>query len=290
MREINWAELDTAFGSAENVPELLAQAGSADPDVVDEALGELYGTIVHQGSVYSSTAPALPFLLDIAANPDARHRSLVVGLIAAAADGGGPGHPVGDVLGAHRNELFAFLADDDPVIRELAAYTLGHVDGIPADALRWDVETEPLVRASILVAAAEPSWLPAALAEGGPVAAAAAFVLARDGLTWPDGASEALLGAFADGDPLDGWVWDEQWLHTLLDAVPEEVLGEIARGLAASPHEDVRRYLIDAAADAMAMEPGKATILVPVLTGLLDDASARVRDDAACAVRDHGCR
>lgn len=57
-----WAALRHAYGSAEDVPRLLAQLASGDPD----AAGELTGALFHQGSVYSASLAAVPHLLEIA--------------------------------------------------------------------------------------------------------------------------------------------------------------------------------------------------------------------------------
>ncbi|WFR70798.1 hypothetical protein P9209_14895 [Prescottella defluvii] len=47
---VQWQELRHAYGEANDVPELL-RACMVDP----EAPGELAGSIVHQGSLYTST-------------------------------------------------------------------------------------------------------------------------------------------------------------------------------------------------------------------------------------------
>lgn len=62
---VNWASLSHAYGSAEDVPDVLRSLVSDDADVREEALSELYGNIWHQGTVYEATAPAVPFLIGL---------------------------------------------------------------------------------------------------------------------------------------------------------------------------------------------------------------------------------
>lgn len=62
-----WAELEHAYGSAEDVPGQLRALASADEEEAGEALGELYGCILHQGSVYEASARAVPYLAGLAA-------------------------------------------------------------------------------------------------------------------------------------------------------------------------------------------------------------------------------
>ncbi|MGC5332824.1 hypothetical protein [Micromonospora sp. DT62] len=62
LDEIPWTELSHAHGSAEDIPDLLRAL--ADPfGEWDQTLDELFGdNLLHQGTCYSATPPALPFL------------------------------------------------------------------------------------------------------------------------------------------------------------------------------------------------------------------------------------
>jgi hypothetical protein len=62
---IDWAELHHAYGPATDVPDLIRSLLSDDPEIVEEALDSLYGTIWHQGTVYQATAYAVPFLIEL---------------------------------------------------------------------------------------------------------------------------------------------------------------------------------------------------------------------------------
>ncbi|ROU07053.1 hypothetical protein [Lysobacter enzymogenes] len=60
---IEWSELQDAYGPADEVPTLLA---ALDPDPAAQVWTELWSRICHQGTVYSASYPALPWLLDAA--------------------------------------------------------------------------------------------------------------------------------------------------------------------------------------------------------------------------------
>ena len=77
---IDWARLGHAYGSAEDIPGLLAQARSG-PD--DRASGELWSRLCHQGTVYSASYAALPELAAIARGRTAGQRFDLLVLAAA---------------------------------------------------------------------------------------------------------------------------------------------------------------------------------------------------------------
>ena len=68
LDEVPWDELHHAYGTAEDVPEILRSlvAGGAS---AEEAVHELFGNIWHQGSLYEATAHAVPFLIEIFDSP-----------------------------------------------------------------------------------------------------------------------------------------------------------------------------------------------------------------------------
>jgi hypothetical protein len=66
LHEIDWAQLRHAHGSASDIPNhirALASDGDDWADILDELLGD---ELLHQGSCYSATAPAIPFLARLA--------------------------------------------------------------------------------------------------------------------------------------------------------------------------------------------------------------------------------
>ncbi|HEV7933469.1 MAG TPA: hypothetical protein VGP70_14320 [Actinomadura sp.] len=58
LDEIHWAELEHAYGPAEDVPGLLRALRSESSDERERAVYELYGNIFHQGSRYQASAHA----------------------------------------------------------------------------------------------------------------------------------------------------------------------------------------------------------------------------------------
>ncbi|MEU6072370.1 hypothetical protein [Micromonospora sp. NPDC047074] len=87
LDEVDWRRLGHAYGSAGDVPGQLRALRSPDPEVRGEALGELYANILHQGSRFEATAHAVPFLLDLLADPATPDRDALLALLAALAVG-----------------------------------------------------------------------------------------------------------------------------------------------------------------------------------------------------------
>jgi HEAT repeat protein len=256
LDDVAWHELTHAYGSAEDVPEMLRAAAAPDEETADAGVSDLYGSVLHQGSVYSSTPVVLPFVLDIAADPRSQCRYLLVGFVGTAVASGDA--RIRDVVANRADRLVELLADEDDKVREMAAYTLGHLDSVPLDRLRWEVEQEPIVRASILVAASRldlqgaRAWLTSALTEPGAVQAAAAYVIGVNSLPWTSAVTEALLNSWADGDPLPYWEWNQNWLADLVSALDDPaVVREIVAALSRSDDEEVRQTAVYAAGDAM---------------------------------------
>ncbi|WKV75974.1 hypothetical protein AW27_033345 [Streptomyces sp. PCS3-D2] len=55
-----WATVNHAYGPAEDLPDLLRTFAEGGEDAED-ALEELYSSIVHQGTVYATSADAAPY-------------------------------------------------------------------------------------------------------------------------------------------------------------------------------------------------------------------------------------
>lgn len=66
LTDVNWAELEHAYGTAADVPHMLAGLAANDAQW-GEHLDDMVGSVTHQGSSYSSTAPALRVVADMAA-------------------------------------------------------------------------------------------------------------------------------------------------------------------------------------------------------------------------------
>lgn len=81
----DWSQLTHAYGSAENVPGLLDRL-TTSPD--EQSWDDLWSALCHQGSVYSASFAALPWLANIGDSPDrtrAVQAVLLAGAIVAAA-------------------------------------------------------------------------------------------------------------------------------------------------------------------------------------------------------------
>jgi hypothetical protein len=138
LYDIDWSSMRHAYGSAEEVPELLVAMRSADTDERDKALSRYWGVVHHQGGVYPCTTASLPFLFEQAGDATAPDRAAVVKLLVSI--GGtavecceteyGPPEMV-DYVGAAavmrgRGEAFVgFAADADLRVRRAAIPGLG---------------------------------------------------------------------------------------------------------------------------------------------------------------------
>lgn len=86
LDEIEWAELIHAYGDASDVPDDIHALVSSDEKAAEDALRRLFGNIHHQGTLYTATTPAVPFLAEasIALKPD--RAAAVLGLLSAIAE------------------------------------------------------------------------------------------------------------------------------------------------------------------------------------------------------------
>ncbi|MEV8326866.1 HEAT repeat domain-containing protein [Kitasatospora sp. NPDC056731] len=176
-----WASVSHAYGPAEDLPGLL-RALAAGGEQADEALAELYSCILHQGSVYTASADAVPYLARIAAAGCGTVE--VLGLLGGLAesegewdgergDGGeGPPAPVRAAVVGQLPLLLPLLADGSAGVRQAAAWAVGQTRAVePAlSALRrrWASETDPIVRGELLTALGRLDRSGAA-AEAGPL-------------------------------------------------------------------------------------------------------------------------
>ncbi|WP_067694099.1 hypothetical protein [Nocardia jejuensis] len=160
LESVPWAELHHAYGSAEDVPEQLLQLQSSTDDEAATALHELFGSIWHQGTVYSATAYAVPFLARLAGAGIQTCGVLdLLAAIAASTDERGVAEP-----GAARHAvaqqwplLRPFMDDADEQTRRTALHIMIRTQRsellLPLLLERWEFETEPWVRTDILTAA-----------------------------------------------------------------------------------------------------------------------------------------
>ena len=84
---IPWKKLTHAYGSADDVPELLRELKTMSPKSQgeDSPLWQLFGNIWHQGTVYEATSYAVPFLIELAANQNTPARIGILELLGVIA-------------------------------------------------------------------------------------------------------------------------------------------------------------------------------------------------------------
>ncbi|WP_333741320.1 HEAT repeat domain-containing protein, partial [Streptomyces sp. IBSBF 2806] len=81
LHDIDWASMEHAYSTAEEVPALLWALRSPEAEERRKALERFYGAVHHQGSVYPATAASLPFLFELAADGTTPDRAGVVALL-----------------------------------------------------------------------------------------------------------------------------------------------------------------------------------------------------------------
>ncbi|MGW0665291.1 HEAT repeat domain-containing protein [Streptodolium elevatio] len=136
--EIDWASMHHAYGTAEDVPGILRAMASPDPAKRERAFSAFYGVVAHQNTVSPATVASMPFLFELAADPDTPDRGAVVAVIAnvgrdahESVAHAGSFEPPDDCVAAvallrrHAETLISFVKDDDVSVRRSAVPTLG---------------------------------------------------------------------------------------------------------------------------------------------------------------------
>ena len=151
MDGVAWDLLEHAYGDAGDVPDMLAAL--RHPDTNEEALYELYGSILHQGSVYSATGPAMREIAvhaaDTSADTDTQESalSLMTGFAEAmdSVEQGATGGVYPELvailddlraaLTATLTALPTLLRSDDAVIRTAAAEVAAAAGAVSDDVI-----------------------------------------------------------------------------------------------------------------------------------------------------------
>jgi hypothetical protein len=138
LDKIDWKKYGHAYGEAHDVPAMLRAltrlGADADDDEISEAIQPLFSTIWHQGTVYSATAIAVPFLIELLATAPNRLKSGILHLLHCCGTGHGY-YEVHGRLDAYRDrreipefqaiikeELKAVYAAHDAVVAGLDIY------------------------------------------------------------------------------------------------------------------------------------------------------------------------
>ncbi|MEU9167103.1 hypothetical protein AB0D34_04775 [Streptomyces sp. NPDC048420] len=236
LDHVDWSRLRHAYGSAEALPALLRDLASPVEETAAEAEQELWDSIVHQGTVYTATAPAVPFLVRLVT--EGVRRSALVGMLGVIAgsvdehDLPVPG-AARDAVAAQLGLLLPLLADDDPEVRRTTAWTVAQcrsaagLDARAALRARWAAESDPTVRADVLTACvllnpdAAEELCSAVLAgnEPAPVQVAALSATVDCGLPWNTDATARVTALV----PLErhgfGALWEREPLQALTRAL-----------------------------------------------------------------------
>ncbi|MFJ2872338.1 hypothetical protein [Streptomyces sp. NPDC087298] len=230
-----WADLQHAYGSAADVPGFLRALAGESEDAASEAVSELYGTILHQGSVYGATARAVPYLAQLAgAGYRTEDLLVLLGGIAegGADDGDGDEAACRAAVVGQLPLLLATVDAEDPGLRRAAvwaaAMTGAAEKALPVLRLRGETETDPGVRAELL----------GALARLDPAGAATAATAAL-GADEPAEVRIAALLACVDG----GAPWERAHHGAMLSLLPANGLVEGGLDL---EHGEPLQYVVEA--------------------------------------------
>ena len=94
LDDLEWQNIADAFGPAVQVPRLIRDLASTDPEVRTSALENLTNHIWHQTSLYEATVRAVPFLVDLLLRDDVQDKHLILSLLWGIAGAGAPSiHP-----------------------------------------------------------------------------------------------------------------------------------------------------------------------------------------------------
>ncbi|MFF4763322.1 hypothetical protein [Streptomyces sp. NPDC001292] len=260
LDNVQWHVLTHAYGSAEDVPELIRALYRGDEETAGEAIYELYGNIYHQGTVYPASAPAVPFLAHAVRHAPGKRDELLM-LLAVLAD-----HDPADIESPHwpgssvaaicaelcrvLPDLLPCLKDAERGVRRAALRVVAAVaELLPAELRAFVVaqlerlyatDPVPVVRAdAVVVLARFGRELPALDSPLPEVRLAAALLAAeRSGPPYPAELVEVIAEDGAEPDPGDdGFPWSdtttqEEQLTRLLTQDPDAGLAVAARWIA----------------------------------------------------------
>ncbi|MGR6968152.1 hypothetical protein ACU639_00770 [Streptomyces cynarae] len=261
LDNVQWHALTHAYGSAEDVPELIRALYEDDEETAGEAVHELYGNIYHQGTVYPASAPAVPFLAHAVRHAPGKRDELLMLLAVLAnhdpADIESPHWPgssvaaICDELCRVLPDLLPCLDDGERGVRRAALRVVAAVAELLPAGLRASVVAQvdrlyatdpvPAVRADAMVVLTRFGRETAALDSPLPEVRLAAALLGaeRSGPPYPAELVAVIAQDGAESDPGDDdFPWsdtttqDEQ-LTRLLTQDPDAGLTVAARWIAA---------------------------------------------------------
>ena len=102
---VDWRSLKHAYGPADDVPNTLKSLAEGKA-TAEEAAGELWGNIWHQGTVYEATAHAVPFLVEALQNKRLTDKEWLLVLLSNLATGSSYRAVHGHLLTLETAEVF----------------------------------------------------------------------------------------------------------------------------------------------------------------------------------------
>ncbi len=86
LDQIDWRQLSHAYGPATDVPEMIRGLATITPENREQVLAEVWSSILDQGSLYTATAAAIPFLIELLNEPSVSEKNHILDLLAGAAE------------------------------------------------------------------------------------------------------------------------------------------------------------------------------------------------------------
>lgn len=93
LDDIPWATMQHVYGKEDKVPIWIRDLTSSERDIRYKALLNLENTLYHQGTLYKPTVYAIPFFLELLANPHVEDKAELLHFLATIARGGRFGTP-----------------------------------------------------------------------------------------------------------------------------------------------------------------------------------------------------
>src|ERR1700722_12054016 len=118
LAAVDWADLTHAYGSAQDVPDLLRTQLSKDQAVRGDAMGELFNTVKHQGSGYEASAYCVTFLAHVALHGPGGRSMAILLITSMCHEYRRPGTTPDPSSAAVRAQLAPVLPDLAPLLRD----------------------------------------------------------------------------------------------------------------------------------------------------------------------------
>ncbi len=123
LNDVPWAHIQTAFGTAEEVPQLLTDLLSGDVQVQQAAMETLSEKVNHQGSVYEVSAYVVPFFVQILVSKVRMDRVALVEMLYSWTRIVRTPYPAEDSAATHQHMLQALRKAAPDLLRLLADRT-----------------------------------------------------------------------------------------------------------------------------------------------------------------------